>query len=128
MQASQTVKSDAGSEHEAQAPINLEGQQYVDSKSYITFEICLTRPLIPKRPPEELARRVAEYIPPRPLFPKRTDGAQRVSFSWIQMFSIFYILQNLWLIFISTVKFRWWDYPWNKQKRCLNSKSQIRLN
>ena len=23
--------------------------------------------------------RVAEYIPPRPLFPKRTDGAQRVS-------------------------------------------------
>ena len=22
--------------------------------------------------------RVAEYIPPRPLFPKRTDGAQRV--------------------------------------------------
>ncbi|KAL4238526.1 Cilia- and flagella-associated protein 70 [Mactra antiquata] len=74
---SQTVKSDAGSEPEAQAPVNLEGQQYVDSKSYIMFEICLTRPLIPKRPPEELARRVAEYIPPRPLFPKRTDGAQR---------------------------------------------------
>ena len=24
-------------------------------------------------------RRVAEYIPPRPMFPKRTDGAQRVS-------------------------------------------------
>ena len=23
--------------------------------------------------------RVAEYIPPRPLFPKRTNGAQRVS-------------------------------------------------
>ncbi|XP_053401426.1 cilia- and flagella-associated protein 70-like isoform X42 [Mercenaria mercenaria] len=74
---SQTIKSDAGSEHEAQAPVNLEGQQYVDSKSYIMFEICLTKPLIPKRPPEELARRVAEYIPPRPLFPKRTDGAQR---------------------------------------------------
>jgi hypothetical protein len=42
------------------------------------FEIRLEKPLIPKRPPEELARRVAEYIPPRPLFPKRTDGAQRV--------------------------------------------------
>ncbi|XP_053401249.1 cilia- and flagella-associated protein 70-like isoform X9 [Mercenaria mercenaria] len=76
-ETSQTIKSDAGSEHEAQAPVNLEGQQYVDSKSYIMFEICLTKPLIPKRPPEELARRVAEYIPPRPLFPKRTDGAQR---------------------------------------------------
>ncbi|XP_060604494.1 cilia- and flagella-associated protein 70-like isoform X21 [Ruditapes philippinarum] len=74
---SQTIKSDAGSEHEAQAPVNLEGQQYVDSKSYIMFEIRLEKPLIPKRPPEELARRVAEYIPPRPLFPKRTDGAQR---------------------------------------------------
>lgn len=24
--------------------------------------------------------RVAEYIPPRPLFPKRTDGAQRVKY------------------------------------------------
>lgn len=78
LQASQTVKSDAGSEPDAQAPLNVEGQQYVDAKSYVMFEICLTRPLIPKRPPEELARRVAEYIPPRPLFPKRTDGAQRV--------------------------------------------------
>lgn len=77
-QTSQTVKSDAGSEPDAQAPVNLEGQQYVDSKSYIMFEICLSQPLIPKRPAEELARRVAEYIPPRPLFPKRTDGAQRV--------------------------------------------------
>ncbi|XP_060604483.1 cilia- and flagella-associated protein 70-like isoform X11 [Ruditapes philippinarum] len=77
MITSQTIKSDAGSEHEAQAPVNLEGQQYVDSKSYIMFEIRLEKPLIPKRPPEELARRVAEYIPPRPLFPKRTDGAQR---------------------------------------------------
>ncbi|XP_060604487.1 cilia- and flagella-associated protein 70-like isoform X14 [Ruditapes philippinarum] len=76
-ETSQTIKSDAGSEHEAQAPVNLEGQQYVDSKSYIMFEIRLEKPLIPKRPPEELARRVAEYIPPRPLFPKRTDGAQR---------------------------------------------------
>ncbi|XP_061173813.1 cilia- and flagella-associated protein 70-like isoform X1 [Saccostrea echinata] len=76
-EASQTIKSDTGSEMEGQAPVNVEGQQYVDAKSYVMLEICLTRPLIPKRPPEELARRVAEYIPPRPLFPKRTDGAQR---------------------------------------------------
>ncbi|XP_056020639.1 cilia- and flagella-associated protein 70-like isoform X5 [Ostrea edulis] len=76
-EASQTIKSDTGSEMEGQAPVNVEGQQYVDAKSYVMLEISLTRPLIPKRPPEELARRVAEYIPPRPLFPKRTDGAQR---------------------------------------------------
>nr|XP_022331660.1 cilia- and flagella-associated protein 70-like isoform X20 [Crassostrea virginica] len=75
--ASQTIKSDTGSEMEGQPPVNVEGQQYVDAKSYVMLEISLTRPLIPKRPPEELARRVAEYIPPRPLFPKRTDGAQR---------------------------------------------------
>ncbi|XP_052275784.1 cilia- and flagella-associated protein 70-like isoform X5 [Dreissena polymorpha] len=74
---SQTVKSDAGSEPDSSAPMNLEGQQYVEAKSYMMFEISLSHPLIPKRPPEELARRVAEYIPPRPLFPKRTDGAQR---------------------------------------------------
>ncbi|XP_052768283.1 cilia- and flagella-associated protein 70-like isoform X5 [Mya arenaria] len=74
---SQTVKSDAGSEPETAAPVNLEGQQYVDSKAYVMIEISLSQPLIHKRPPEELARKVAEYIPPRPLFPKRTDGAQR---------------------------------------------------
>ena len=72
------MKSDAGSEPESAAPVNLEGQQYVDARSYVMFEISLSKPLIPKRPPEELARKVAEYIPPRPLFPKRTDGAQRV--------------------------------------------------
>ncbi|XP_052698028.1 cilia- and flagella-associated protein 70-like isoform X9 [Crassostrea angulata] len=77
IQASQTIKSDTGSEMEGQPPVNVEGQQYVDAKAYVMLEISLTRPLIPKRPPEELARRVAEYIPPRPLFPKRTDGAQR---------------------------------------------------
>ncbi|WAR19559.1 CFA70-like protein, partial [Mya arenaria] len=76
-ETSQTVKSDAGSEPETAAPVNLEGQQYVDSKAYVMIEISLSQPLIHKRPPEELARKVAEYIPPRPLFPKRTDGAQR---------------------------------------------------
>ncbi|XP_052097650.1 cilia- and flagella-associated protein 70-like isoform X3 [Mytilus californianus] len=75
--ASQTIKSDTGSEMEGQAPVNVEGQQYVEAKSYVMLEICLAHPLIPKRPAEELARRVAEYIPPRPLFPKRTDGAVR---------------------------------------------------
>lgn len=31
--------------------------------------------------------RVAEYIPPRPLFPKRTDGAQRVMYIIINIVS-----------------------------------------
>ncbi|XP_035827894.1 cilia- and flagella-associated protein 70 isoform X2 [Aplysia californica] len=70
-------KSDTGSEAEGQAPVNIEGQQYTEARSYIMMEICLDKPLVPKRPPEALARRVAELIPPRPMFPKRTDGAQR---------------------------------------------------
>ena len=56
-QASTTLKSDTGSEVDGQAPVNVEGQQYADAKSYIMIDITLTRPLVPKRPPEELARR-----------------------------------------------------------------------
>ncbi|XP_041353572.1 cilia- and flagella-associated protein 70-like isoform X3 [Gigantopelta aegis] len=76
-EVTQAQKSDTASEYDQQVPVNTEGQQYVDCKSYIKLEFALTRPLVPKRPPEELARRVAEYIPPRPMFPKRTDGATR---------------------------------------------------
>ncbi|KAK3801767.1 hypothetical protein RRG08_048354 [Elysia crispata] len=76
MEANQ-IKSDTGSEVEGQAPVNVEGQQYTEARSYVMVEICLDKPLVPKRPPEALAKRVAELIPPRPLFPKRTDGAQR---------------------------------------------------
>ncbi|XP_050413977.1 cilia- and flagella-associated protein 70 [Patella vulgata] len=75
--ASQLVKSDTGSELDGQPPLNVEGQMYVEAKSFVILEIVLDRPLIPKRQPEELARKVSEYIPPRPLFPKRTDGAKR---------------------------------------------------
>ncbi|KAI0237880.1 Cilia- and flagella-associated protein 70 [Lamellibrachia satsuma] len=57
--------------------VNVEGQLYADAKSYVMIEIELHRPLVPKRLPEELAQKVAEYIPPRPLFPKRTNGAQK---------------------------------------------------
>ncbi|XP_076464163.1 cilia- and flagella-associated protein 70-like isoform X2 [Babylonia areolata] len=71
------LKSEAGSEVDGQAPVNIEGQQYADAKSYLMIDITLTRPLVPKRPPEELARRVAELIPPRPAFPKRTDSADK---------------------------------------------------
>ena len=40
--------------------MNVEGQQYVDARSYIMIEVSLSRPLIPKRPAEELARRYVE--------------------------------------------------------------------
>nr|KAG5710751.1 hypothetical protein BaRGS_035153 [Batillaria attramentaria] len=76
-EATGPLKSDTASEVEGQAPVNVEGQQYADAKSYIMIDITLSRPLVPKRPPEELARRVAELVPPRPLFPKRTDCADR---------------------------------------------------
>ncbi|KAL5008723.1 hypothetical protein ScPMuIL_014304 [Solemya velum] len=75
--ASQTMKSDTGSDVDGHAISNPEGHQYVEAKSYLMIEVTLAQPLVPKRPPEELARRVAEYIPPRPLFPKRKDGALR---------------------------------------------------
>ncbi|XP_071787792.1 cilia- and flagella-associated protein 70-like isoform X3 [Asterias amurensis] len=68
---------DAMSEVEAPASQNLEGMQYDEARTYIILEFSLQRPMVPKRAPEELAKRVAEYIPPRPLFPRRTNGAQR---------------------------------------------------
>eukprot|EP00058_Branchiostoma_floridae_P027859 XP_002613350.1 hypothetical protein BRAFLDRAFT_118737 [Branchiostoma floridae] len=75
-----TMKAADGSSSDMadqQAPPNLEGQQYVEARSYLILEFVLDKPLVPKRPPEELAKKVAEYIPPRPLFPRRTNGAQR---------------------------------------------------
>lgn len=76
-EVSTMLKSDTGSEVDGQTPFNMEGQQYADAKSYIMIDIKLSRPLIPKRPPEELARRVAELIPPRPAFPRRSDNAEK---------------------------------------------------
>ncbi|KAG5279454.1 hypothetical protein AALO_G00077950 [Alosa alosa] len=62
---------------EVEPQINTEGQMYADSKSYIVIEIALDKPLVPKRPPEELAKRVMELIPPRPPLPRRPAGAER---------------------------------------------------
>ncbi|BFZ07632.1 hypothetical protein BsWGS_10671 [Bradybaena similaris] len=62
---------------DAQSLSALEGQQYTDAKSHIMFEICLDKPLIARRTPEALLKRVTELIPPRPLYPKRTDRAQK---------------------------------------------------
>ncbi|XP_050998635.1 cilia- and flagella-associated protein 70 [Acomys russatus] len=56
---------------------NLEGQQYLEAGTYIVLEIQLDKALVPKRMPEELARRVKEMIPPRPPLTRRTGGAQK---------------------------------------------------
>ncbi|XDV12378.1 hypothetical protein PO909_001072, partial [Leuciscus waleckii] len=58
-------------------PVNTEGQMYTDSRSYIIIEIAMEKPLVSKRPPEELARRVKELVPPRPPLPRRPAGAER---------------------------------------------------
>ncbi|XP_048057772.1 cilia- and flagella-associated protein 70 [Megalobrama amblycephala] len=57
--------------------VNTEGQMYADSRSYIIIEIAVEKPLVPKRPPEELAKRVMELVPPRPPLPRRPAGAER---------------------------------------------------
>ncbi|XP_067859836.1 cilia- and flagella-associated protein 70 [Heptranchias perlo] len=68
---------DHSSEQESPAPVNVEGEQYVDGRSYIILEFTLAKPLVQKRLREELVQRIAELIPPRPLFPRRTSGADK---------------------------------------------------
>uniref|UniRef100_W5LHU0 Cilia and flagella associated protein 70 n=1 Tax=Astyanax mexicanus TaxID=7994 RepID=W5LHU0_ASTMX len=62
---------------DAEPQVNTEGEMYADSGSYIIIEITLEKPLVPKRPLEELANRVKELIPPRPALPRRPAGAER---------------------------------------------------
>ncbi|XP_066098738.1 cilia- and flagella-associated protein 70 isoform X5 [Saccopteryx bilineata] len=56
----------------------MSSQQFVEAGTYIVLEIQLDKALVPKRMPEELARRVKEMIPPRPPLTRRTGGAQKV--------------------------------------------------
>ncbi|OWK07459.1 CFAP70, partial [Cervus elaphus hippelaphus] len=69
--------SDTPLEIEPSLSNNPEGQQYVEAGTYIVLEIELDKALVPKRMPEELARRVKEMIPPRPPLTRRTGGAQK---------------------------------------------------
>ncbi|XP_049982985.1 cilia- and flagella-associated protein 70 isoform X4 [Alexandromys fortis] len=69
--------SDTPLEGETPLSHNLEGQQYLEAGTYIVLEIQLDKALVPKRMPEELARRVKEMIPPRPPLTRRTGGAQK---------------------------------------------------
>ncbi|XP_067912400.1 cilia- and flagella-associated protein 70 isoform X2 [Heterodontus francisci] len=69
--------TDHATEPEVPNVVNVEGEQYVEGRSYIVLEFTLAKPLVQKRLREELAKRVAELIPPRPLFPRRTGGADK---------------------------------------------------
>ncbi|KAM4764992.1 cilia- and flagella-associated protein 70 isoform 3-T4 [Cyanocitta cristata] len=54
----------------------LEGQ-YSEAGTFLVMEIKLDRPLVPKRPREELVRRVKEMIHPKPELPPWTGGAKK---------------------------------------------------
>ncbi|KAJ8398771.1 hypothetical protein AAFF_G00419680 [Aldrovandia affinis] len=70
-----TLPAESVAEVETQG--NVEGQMYTEAGTYIVIEISLEKSLVPKRPPEELARRVMELIPPRPPLPRLPVGAER---------------------------------------------------
>ena len=57
LQVPSVKASDAASDGEGNATVNVEGQQYTDCGSYVMIEITLQRPLVAKRQPEELAKR-----------------------------------------------------------------------
>ncbi|XP_076981040.1 cilia- and flagella-associated protein 70 isoform X2 [Tamandua tetradactyla] len=69
--------SDTPLEAEPSLYHNPEGQQYLEAGTYLVLEIQLDKALVPKRMPEELARRVKEMVPPRPPLTRRTGGAQK---------------------------------------------------
>ncbi|EDO49095.1 predicted protein [Nematostella vectensis] len=71
------LKPEAGSESDSNEMKNIEGQQYLEARTFVTLEIVLSQPLVPKRPPSSLARKVAELIPPRPVFARKTGGAKK---------------------------------------------------
>ncbi|XP_026175854.1 cilia- and flagella-associated protein 70 [Mastacembelus armatus] len=56
--------------------INTDGNLYLEARTYITIEIALDKPLIPKPSPEELARRVKVLTKPQLLAgPSRAERA-----------------------------------------------------
>ncbi|XP_031552846.1 cilia- and flagella-associated protein 70-like [Actinia tenebrosa] len=71
------LKPEMGSDIDTTEMKNVEGQQYLEARTFITLEIKLSNPLVPKRPPSSLARKVAEYIPPRPVFARKTGGSKK---------------------------------------------------
>ena len=49
--------TDGASDTEAPPPQNLEGMQYDEAHTYIIIEFELESPIVPKRAPEELAKK-----------------------------------------------------------------------
>ena len=58
-------------------PQFTEASAFVEHKTYVYIEFTLSRPLVPRRKPEELAKRVSEYIPPRPTMKRAVGGAEK---------------------------------------------------
>ncbi|KAM4744333.1 LOW QUALITY PROTEIN: cilia- and flagella-associated protein 70-like [Anableps anableps] len=58
-------------------PVNVEGNMYLQARTYVIIEISLNRPLVPKTSNEELARRVKALIPPRPKHIAGPSRAER---------------------------------------------------
>ena len=52
-----SLKASDGASEGGEPVVNVEGQMYADNKSYVMIEINLNRPLVPKRQPEELAKK-----------------------------------------------------------------------
>ncbi|XP_039248406.2 cilia- and flagella-associated protein 70-like [Styela clava] len=56
---------------------NIEGEMYLEARTFVYLEFILHQPLVPRREPEQLAKLVSEYIPPRPPFKRAVGGAQK---------------------------------------------------
>ncbi|XP_077130330.1 cilia- and flagella-associated protein 70 isoform X4 [Ranitomeya variabilis] len=76
MRSSEAADMDPAVVHQT-GPANIEGQQYVDSGTYLVLELTLEKALVPKRKAEEVALRVKELVPVRPQLDRRTAGAQK---------------------------------------------------
>lgn len=50
---------------------------YLESRTFVYMEFSLHQPLVPRREPEQLARLVSEYIPPRPPMKRAVGGAEK---------------------------------------------------
>ncbi|XP_060748472.1 cilia- and flagella-associated protein 70 [Tachysurus vachellii] len=72
-----TIPGKAESVTDVELQVNTDAQMYADARSYIVIEIALEKPLVPKRQPEELARRVRDLVPPRPPRHWHAAGAER---------------------------------------------------
>ncbi|XP_073414691.1 cilia- and flagella-associated protein 70 isoform X2 [Dendrobates tinctorius] len=76
MRSSEAADMDPAVLHQT-VPANIEGQQYVDSGTYLVLELTLEKPLVPKRKAEEVALKVKELVPVRPQLDRRTAGSQK---------------------------------------------------